>query len=178
MRIKDILKNGGIGIMPTDTLFGVVGLARNPKAVERIYALKGRDENKPFIILIGSIEQLGEFGIMLTDAQRAYLASVWPGKVSVILPTPSEELAYLHRGTQSLAFRLPKKLWLRRLLKKTGPLVAPSANPQGMQPAATVREARAYFGNRVDFYMFGLRREGKPSKLVSLVSGEPVVLRP
>ncbi len=171
------IDQGGIGVIPTDTLFGVVGRAHDAAAVERIYALKGRDENKPFIILIDSIARLSEFGIALTETQRAYLASVWPGPVSVILPCPDERFAYLHRGTGALAFRLPKKRWLRSLINMTGPLVAPSANPQGMTPAATAREARRYFGAAVDAYAWGLPRRGRASKIVSLVSGEPVVIR-
>ncbi len=171
------LNAGGIGVIPTDTLFGVVARAHDAAAVERIYALKGRDENKPFIVLVDSIDRLAEFGIALTDAQRAYLDSVWPGPVSVILPCPDERFAYLHRGTQAIAFRMPKLRWLRRLIRRTGPLVAPSANPQGIPPARTVREAKKYFGAKADFYMWGMPRAGKASKVVSLVSDEPVVIR-
>lgn len=177
MKEAQILKEGGIGIVPTDTLYGICANAFSKKAVERIYRLKGRDDSKPFIILISSIDDLKKFGIKLSPENIAYLDRVWPAQVSVILSCPLKKFEYLHRGKESLAFRLPKNPKLRNFLKETGLLVAPSANPQGKEPAHTIAEARKYFGGTVDFYLPGGRKEGKPSKIVSIVSGKPEVLR-
>ena len=177
MKEVTILKEGGVGVVPTDTLYGICASALSQKAVERIYEIKGRDEGKPFIILISSVGELKYFGIELSIEQKAYLDTVWPGPVSVILPCALKKLSYLHRGTNALAFRLPKSPKLRAFLKETGPLVAPSANPQGLEPAHTVAEAKKYFTSGVDFYIAGGRKAGKPSTIVSLVSGEPQVLR-
>ena len=173
-----MLKAGKVGIVPTDTLYGLSAGAFDAAACARIYALKGRDEGKPFIILIADMSDLSRFGIELTAVQKSYLDTVWPGPVSVILPCPHEEFTYLHRGTTTLAFRLPILPELRALLRETGPLVAPSANPQGLEPAHTLEEARAYFGDRVDFYIEGGRKDAKPSTIISLASGVPVVIRP
>lgn len=177
MKEIEILKAGGVGIVPTDTLYGICASAFSPKAVERIYAIKGRSEAKPFIILISSVDDLKKFGIKLSAENIAYLDTTWPAAVSVILPCPLKKYAYLHRGVMSLAFRVPKSKKLRDFLDATGPLVAPSANPQGEEPAHTIAEAKKYFGDQVDFYMAGGRKEGKPSKIVSIVSGKPEVLR-
>jgi L-threonylcarbamoyladenylate synthase len=97
--------------------------------------------------------------------------------VSVILPCLSDSLSYLHRGTQSIAFRIPDDERVYDFLQKTGPLVAPSANPQGQEPAYTIEEARSYFSDRVDFYVDEGEKRAKPSTLISLVSGKPVILR-
>ena len=172
-----ILKNDGVGIIPTDTLYGIVGSALSKKAVKRIYALKGRDENKPFIVLISSINDLKKFDVVLTTEQKKFLNAVWPGKVSVVLSVPQKKFEYLHRGTKSLAFRLPKPEALRAFIKKTGPLVAPSANPQGETPSATVTEAMDYFCTEVDFYVPGPKKAGKPSRLISLLGEKPSILR-
>lgn len=175
--IVSIIKKGGIGVIATDTLYGVVGSAFLPEAVERIYDVKGRDENKPFIVLVSSIVDLKKFGIKLTEKHRVFLKNVWPGKVSVILPCTSKKFEYLHRGTKSLAFRMPDKKDLIELLKKTGPLVAPSANPQGMPPATTATGAKNYFKKSVDFYVSEGRKEGEPSVIISLVKKEPEIIR-
>ncbi len=174
-----ILKKGGAGVYPTDTLYGIVGSAFSKSAVARIYTVKGRDAKKPFIILISSINDLKKFSInyLLIRPNKQVVEKFWPGRVSVILPCTSKKFAYLHRGTKSLAFRLPKNKKLIELLKKTGPLVAPSANPQGMEPAHTIAEAKKYFGDKLDFYIAGGRKAGKPSRVISLVSGTPVRLR-
>lgn len=166
--IAAILKNGGIGVLPTDTLYGLVGSALSKKAVERIYRARKRNPKKPLIILIRSFRDLAAFGITLDAGKKKTLNVVWPGKVSVMLPCPRKRFAYLHRGTHVLAFRMPRDSVLMRLLKKTGPLVAPSANVEGMPPAQTAAAARKYFGGTIDFYIGGGRRAGKPSTLISL----------
>ena len=105
------------------------------------------------------------------------MSKVWPGKVSAILPCPSREFSYLHRGTKTLAFRLPKKGDLRELLKKTGPLAAPSANPEGLEPAKTVKEAKGYFGDAVDFYIDEGRLASLPSTLIAIENDRVVIKR-
>src|SRR3989344_5324694 len=143
--VVKILKIGSIGVIPTDTIYGLVGSALNKKAVERIYKLRKRSLKKPLIILIGDIKDLKKFGISLYPNDYTLLAKFWPGKVSIILNCPSPKFKYLHRGTQSLAFRLPKTHNLKTFLKKTGPLVAPSANQEGEPSAKTIKEAQKYF---------------------------------
>lgn len=173
----NILKKGGIGVLATDTLYGIVGSALSPKAVRRIYAVKGRDDKKPFIILIASLNDLKKFSVRLTTEQKRFLAKEWPGPVSIILPCKPKKFEYLHRGTESLAFRIPRSKRLIELLKKTGPLVAPSANPQGLTPAKNITVARDYFEDSVDFYIPTGTKEGKPSRIVSLLGELPVIVR-
>lgn len=175
-----ILKRGGVAVIPTDTLYGIVGSALNKKTVERIYTIKSRDERKPFIILITSYKDLEKFGVMLPqDSFKKF----WPGKVSVVLPCTSawgqKKFAYLHRGTYANSFRMvgPRNKNLFNLIRSVGPLVAPSANPQGLAPALNVRQARKYFGNKVDAYICGGARDSLPSTLVEYKDGEFKVLR-
>lgn len=172
-----ILKKDGIGVFPTDTLYGVIGSALSKKAVKRIYEVKGRDSNKPFIILISSLKDLKFFSVELSKEHKEYLDRVWPGRVSVILPVPGKKFEYLHRGTKSLAFRMPNSLRTRELIKKVGPLVAPSANPQGKKPASLIASAKKYFKDSVDFYIGAGKKDGKPSRIVSLLSKEPLIIR-
>jgi L-threonylcarbamoyladenylate synthase len=177
MNIADLLGAGGVGIMPTDTIYGIVGSALDKKAVERIYRLRKRDLKKPMIILIAGIGDLKLFGVKVDRGTEKNLKDVWPGKVSVILPCPAGKFSYLHRGTKTLAFRLPKPLRLRELLRTTGPLVAPSANLHGMPPARTIAEAKKYFADKVDFYADAGRLHSKPSTLIKIEQGRIVVVR-
>ena len=178
-RLASILTGGGIAVIPTDTLYGVVAVARDRRAVARLFRLRrGRAAQKPFIILIPSVASLAEFGIKPVPHERAFLKRVWPGPVSVIFRVLSKKFSYLHRGRKSLAFRLPRTARLRALVAKTGPLVAPSANSEGAPPAQTLREARRYFGDAVDIYVgAGRRLRGAPSTLVSLEGGAVHILR-
>lgn len=171
------LQEGKIGVIPTDTLYGLVGSALNKETVERIYAVRARDLDKPCIVLIADSKDLALFGVSISDGEKKYLQQWWPGKVSVILPVANDAMRYLHRGKNAIAFRLPKSLALRNLLKQTGPLIAPSANIQGMNPSFSLEEAWQYFGKGVNFYVDGGIMQGEPSTLVQFENEQPIVLR-
>jgi L-threonylcarbamoyladenylate synthase len=175
------LKSGDVGVLPTDTIYGIVGVALKKKTVERIYALRKRNPRKPMIVLIGEVRDVGKFGVALGATTKRFLKKVWPGKVSVILSiskkTAITKFTYLHRGTRSLAFRLPKPRWLRTLLRKTGPLVAPSANFEGKPAARTISAAKKYFGDHAAFYLNAGHLVSEPSTLVKVKNGKMVVLR-
>ena len=171
------LKRGGIAVIPTDTIYGVVGSARNKKTVARIYRVRRRNSKKPFIILISSLRDLSRFGVRIGKETQKLLRQFWPGKVSVILPCRSKKFNYLHRGTNTLAFRLPAKKSLKNLLRRTGPLVAPSANLEGTPPARTISEAKSYFKNRVEMYIDRGSIRSHASALVDITKGLPTILR-
>ncbi len=172
-----ILKAGGVGVVPTDTIYGLVGQALNKATVERIYKVRQRRPDKPLIILIGSLSDLKLFGVKLTPVEEKILRKNWPGQISIILSCLSPKFKYLHRGTDSLAFRLTAKKSIREIIKLTGPLVAPSANPEGEKSADNLPEAAGYFGTAVDFYYGRGSLIGQPSTLVKLDNGKLVVLR-
>lgn len=162
-KIVELLQSGAIGIIRTDTLYGIVASATNEEAVQRIYELKGRDDDKSPIVLISHASQLFDNP---SDAEKKTLEEHWPGKVSIILASKSAPI-WIRRGNDSVAYRLPADEGLTRLLEQTGPLIAPSANPQGLPPAMSVSEAAEYFGESVDFYVDeGPVEDNHPSKLL------------
>ena len=171
------IKRGKIGVIPTDTIYGIAAAAFSKKAIKRAYKILKRNSKKPFIVLINSIEDLALFNIELDRATRNILEKLWPGKVSVILPVKARKFEYLHRGTKTLAFRLPKKTSLVKILKQTGPLISTSANPESAKPAETIAEAKKYFGKGVDFYINGGKIKSLPSTLVEIKDGNVNVLR-
>lgn len=169
-----LLQHGAVGVLPTDTLYGLVCRAADRTAVKRLYALKHR-ERKPGTVIAASIEQLAGLGIKLR-----YLKAVeqfWPGPVSVIVPTPPE-LAYIDMGLPDLAVRVVEDATVRALVEQTGPLLTSSANLPGEPPAVNFREAEAYFADGVDFYVDGKDFSGrKPSTVLRMVDDAIEVLR-
>jgi len=172
-----IIKNGGIGVIPTDTMYGIVGSSLNKKTVERIYIVRKRTPSKPLIILISKISDLLIFNIKVDSELEKTLKKLWPNKVSVILPCKQKRLEYLHRGTNKLAFRLPKNAKLRNFISKTGPLVAPSANTEGDKPSKNISQAQKYFGVNVDFYVDAGVMSSVPSTIIEIQNGEMKILR-
>lgn len=172
----DLSKQGAIGVIPTDTVYGVVARATDHEAVTRLYELKKRD-SKPGTVIAADIGQLEELGL-----KHRYLKAVeqfWPGAVSVVIPASDPDLEYLHRGRMSLAVRVPAGKELQSLLKKTGPLLTSSANRSGEPPAATIAQARKYFDDKVDFYVDGGDLSGRqPSTVIRILDDAVEVLRP
>lgn len=161
--IASLLKKGGVGVVRTDTLYGLVASATNESAVERVFAIKGRHDDKSPIVMISNTNQL--FDPVDYDTKE-YLKEFWPGKNSVILPSRKAP-GWITRGNQSVAYRLPDDMALQELINQTGPIIAPSANPQGEKPAMTIDEAKNYFGDKVDFYVDGgMVTDETPSKLL------------
>ncbi|KUK64526.1 MAG: SUA5/YciO/YrdC/YwlC family protein [Parcubacteria bacterium 34_609] len=155
--IAERIKQGEIGVIPTDTIYGIVCSAFNENSVEKLYKIRKRNKDKPMIILIGSVSDLKLFNI---DA----IVKNWPEKTSIVFDC--NDFEYLHRGKRSLAFRLPHNKDLIDILKISGPIVAPSANIGGAKPAENIKEAKSYFGDKIDFYLDVGTIKSKPSKII------------
>jgi L-threonylcarbamoyladenylate synthase len=173
----DALRKNQVGVIPTDTQYGLVGKALVVPVVERIYQLKQRDHDKPLIILIPALDDLDTFFVKTDERTKSFLTGLWPAPISVILPCQHESFDYLHRGTQTLAFRMPQHPELRELLSNIGPLVAPSANLEGQTPASTIKEAQEYFNAQVDFYLDGGVCDSPPSTLIKIENQTIEVIR-
>lgn len=172
--IQKLIQLGAVGILPTDTVYGLVACASDPGAIKRLYDLKLR-EGKPGTIIAASIDQLVDLGL-----KARYLKAVeqfWPGAVSVIIPC-GPELTYLHEGKFSLAVRIPGDEHLRKCLEQIGPLLTSSANHPGKPPANTIAEAREYFKDKVDFYIDGGDLSShQPSTIIRIVDDAIEIIR-
>ena len=166
-QLIEMIKTGAVGVIRTDTLYGVVTSATNKESVERVYQVKNRSADKPVLVLIADQSQLFDpIPDELTDA----LADLWPGPNSVAIPSPSAP-DWLRHSDLTVAYRIPDDARLQRFLAATGPLIAPSANPEGLTPAKSIGEAQGYFGDTVDFYVDGgIVMNETPSHIYSFVS--------
>jgi L-threonylcarbamoyladenylate synthase len=170
---EHLRERGEIAIIPTDTVYGVVARAADPQAVARLYQLKHR-EGKPGTLVAASIDQLVNLGIERDHLKMAEV--LWPGALSIIILC-NQNLFYLHQGTDSLAIRIPDDSRLIELLLQTGPLLTSSANQPGEPPATTIAEAKAYFGNQVNWYEDGGVVHQEPSTVIKIVDNTIEVVR-
>lgn len=166
-KLTGLIKSNKVVIMPTDTIYGIIGLASSPEVIERIYQIKDREHTKPFVVLISDYSQLESLGINLDPDQRNYLETVWPDSISVIMPTNSME--YLHRGKDSLAVRMPNLDWLKEIVDQTGPIVATSANIAGERYSHDIRYITDKFSTLVDYTSAHRTPESNPSKIINII---------
>ncbi|MBA3757337.1 threonylcarbamoyl-AMP synthase [Candidatus Saccharibacteria bacterium] len=173
--VAGLLEKGAVGFIPTDTIYGLSAKALDEQAVVKVRSIKDRHKNKPLIVLIADPSQLSELGGAESQARSA--TKYWPGPLTVIF-TSNEFPVWLTGGTDTLAVRMPGNEKLRQLIKKTGPLVSTSANPQGKKPAESVKQAKKYFDSKLDFYVdVGELSNRQPSTIVKLVDGRLQIIR-
>jgi L-threonylcarbamoyladenylate synthase len=172
--LVEMIKNGAVGVLLTDTVYGLVCRAADEAAATRLYALKHR-EHKPGTIIAAKLQQLIDLGI-----RGRYLKPVesyWPNPLSVVIPC-DDQTTYLHQGRHSLAVRIPAVVGLRDFVSKTGALLTSSANTPGEPTATNLAEAQAYFGAQVDFYVdSGQAPSPVPSTVIRVVDDAVEVLR-
>lgn len=173
-KIVELLRQGSVGFMPSDTIYGLSSLALNEAAVQTIHKIKNRSRHKPFIVLIDGIEMLNLLSIDKKQAEPAM--QYWPGELTLICQAENVP-AWLQLGTETLAIRIPDNYELRRLIKRIGPIISTSANIQGQPPLDSAAAAYKFFGDSLDFYINEGKIAAQPSTIARLVEGKLEVMR-
>ena len=84
-KLIDVLKSGGIAVVPTDTIYGIIADATNEAAVEKVFKAKERTFNKPLLVLINNYEMLNEYVSEVNEIERALIEKFWPGPLTIYL---------------------------------------------------------------------------------------------
>lgn len=178
-KVVETLKNGGIAIIPTDTVYGFSGIVdfkSNKKfnSDEKIRRIKGRDEKKPFIQLISKPEDI----YLFTDIKiPENIYKLWPGALTVIVPLKKNNPLNLDYST--VAFRCPGDEWLRKIIEKCGaPIYSTSVNRSGSPVLENYNDILEEFINEVDVIVEDGDKNGSlPSTLILLENEGYKILR-
>jgi L-threonylcarbamoyladenylate synthase len=177
----EILGQGGLVAIPTETVYGLAADAANGEAVARLYAAKGRPRFNPLIAHVASIDMAEREAVLEGDARRL-AGAFWPGPLTMVLPWRTEgtvcDLA--RAGLSTVALRWPKHSAARALIAAFGrPLVAPSANRSGHVSPTRAAHVAADLGDRIDLILDGGSCEiGVESTIIDLTESAPRLLRP
>ncbi len=169
--LADILRGDGVGVLLTDTVYGIVGRAASAKAATRVIEAKGR-KFKPGTLIAANIQQLIDLGLPADHIKVCQ--HFWPGPVSVVIPA-GPELEYIHLGKNSIVVRIPDKPELVSLLETVGPLLTTSANLPDEPMINTIDDAQKLFGRRLNFYVDGGRLSAPVAS--TIISVDIAVLR-
>ncbi len=167
------LRDNGVAIIPTETVYGLMTRWDNDAGRERIYALKHRPKSKLLQMLAPSYEAAVKFGVEDSDALRKLSSAFWPGALTVVAPTQDH--------TASIGLRIPAHPFVLQLLQACGcPLAATSANLSGEPAAIDCTHALAHLDGEPDLAVDGgiiTVTGGAASTVVSLLGATPVILR-
>ncbi|KAK7922888.1 hypothetical protein WMY93_009790 [Mugilogobius chulae] len=156
-QIADIMKNGGICGMPTDTVYVLVAACNRPDAVVKAYKVKKQAEDRPMSMWISSIKQLEPVRHLLSPLLLDFMEAAWPSSISMVIPRgPWMDVfglgdAAKHIGTpQSIAIRNPDCAVATHLMNLVGPIAVTSANPTGEADTTHHNQVFAKLGDKVD----------------------------
>jgi L-threonylcarbamoyladenylate synthase len=174
------LRAGGLVAFPTETVYGLGADARDPAALRRVYALKGRPASHPLILHLADAAALPQWVAAVPPAAATLAARFWPGPLTLVLPRAPGVPDELTGGQDSVAVRVPSHPVAQALLKAFGGgIAAPSANRYGRISPTRAAHVREEFPTGVDVILEGGDCEvGLESTIVSLLGAEPRILRP
>jgi L-threonylcarbamoyladenylate synthase len=174
-----IIKQGGVIAFRTDTFYGLGADPFNAVAVARVRALKGRDDDKPILLLISDISEVERLLIERTREFEQLAARFWPGPLTIVGKANTDLPEGITAGTGTVGVRLPADQSVRDLVRECGgALTATSANPAGLDPARSAEEVRSYFPEGLDLIIDGgFVTAIEPSTVVDATVSPPRVVR-
>lgn len=165
-----VIKNGGLVIFPTETVYGIAANFLDGKAMERLCRVKARPEGKPFTVHISDLNIIRDMGCEITGIAEKLINEFWPGPLTIILKS--------HKS-RKIGFRMPaNKIALELIMASGVPVVAPSANLSGKPAPTTAEEAMADLEGKIDIVIDGgITNVGVESTVIDLTVSPPKILR-
>lgn len=172
------LRSGNIVALPTDTIYGLCAHALDKEAIEKLYEIKGKKDEKGAPVLIGCQSQLNGLVRDISPHASSLMDSLWPSGLTLVLPAFPKLSPLLGEGGSSVAVRMPAQTLCRTLAMRVGPFVATSANASGEPPLQSAQEILSRFQNEAGLILDGGRLENtRPSTVVDARGAKPELLR-
>lgn len=174
-----ILKDGGLVVFPTETVYGLGANAYNENAVANIFKAKGRPQDNPLIVHISSLDQVKDIAVDVPDEFYKLAERFMPGPLTVILKK-SDKIPYVvTAGGDTVGVRMPDNAYTRQLIAKSFPLAAPSANRSKHISPTTAQHVYEDLNGEVDLILDdGACQVGIESTVLDLTVDVPTILRP
>jgi L-threonylcarbamoyladenylate synthase len=163
------LKDGGVVLIPTETVYGICADSERKDAIDRLYEIKGRPKIKPFQWMVHHSEVAKKLSTEWGLATERLTQRFWPGPLTLVIPT----------ATDTVGWRIPKHDWLLKLLEELGrPLIVTSANISAQPPALTCEEGIQSLGEKINLAIDGGKASlGEASTVVKISSDKTEILR-
>ena len=176
----DIIKNGGLVAIPTETVYGLGANGLDEDAVAKIFLAKGRPQDNPLILHISGPEQIELFCHHIPQKAYDLAEKFWPGPLTIVLSARSNVPKRTTGGLSTVAVRCPDNDVTRRIIELSGvPIAAPSANISGKPSTTTAQHVAHDHDGKIDAIVDGgACRVGVESTIVDLTEERPRLLRP
>ena len=178
-RAAEIISRGGVIAFRTDTFYGLGADPLNTAAVAKLRQVKGREENKPILLLLADASVARRFIAHRSEAFEDVARRFWPGPLTIVGPAVANLPGEITAGTGTVGVRVPADESVREFVRQCGrALTATSANPSGSDPARSAAEVLEYFGDRIDLIVdSGEVTTTEPSTVLDVTTSPPRVIR-
>ena len=176
---SQIIKNGGIVVFPTETVYGIGTNGLNKEAISRLYEVKQRPTNKPISLLVSSIDMAEVVAKDITDMEYKLMEKFFPGPLTIILKKKNIVPDNLTNNTDTVGIRMPDNIIAKKLIEYANvPIATPSANISGKPSGTNIENIMEDFKDKVDYYIDGGQSKlGIGSTIVKIENGYPLILR-
>lgn len=177
----EILKQGGIAAIPTETVYGLAANAYDVEAVRSVFRAKGRPQDNPLILHICSEDMLHDIAETVQPLALRLAESFWPGPLTMIFPRKAHVPAETCGGLDTAAVRMPNNRFTLKLIEKCGfPLAAPSANTSGLPSPTSAHDVFADMNGKIPLIIDGGEcKYGVESTVICFENTDTVrILRP
>ena len=174
-----IIKEGGIVIFPTETVYGIGTNGLNKEAIKKLYELKQRPLNKPISLLVNNIEMVNQVAKNISKLEYKIMQNFFPGPLTIILEKKDIVPDILTANTNTVGIRMPSGEIARKLIEYAGvPIATPSANISGKPSGTNIKDIQKDFEGKVDYFIDnGESKLGIPSTIVRVINNEVHILR-
>ena len=176
---REVVSSGGVIAYPTDTFYGLGVDPENPVAVKRLFEIKGRQKDRPILVLIADPADAGRWAAEITAVAAELMNRYWPGPLTLVFSAKAGVLPELTAGTGTIGLRVPGSVLARDLIGFIGrALTGTSANLSGRPSPRTARETAEELGDVVDIVLDGGETTGgTASTVIDVTAGMPRVIR-
>lgn len=177
-KLVNILKDGKLAIIPTDTIYGIIADATNENAIKRVYEVKQRDYNKPLIILVSSIKMLKEYVKDISSIEENIIKKYWPGKLTILFKKNNNVLNIINNNSELIGIRLPNDKSLIELIDKLGtPIISTSANLSGEKSIISIDRLNEKIKSKIDYIYDDGIKDSSPSTIIKVVKDKIEFIR-
>lgn len=177
-KLYNVINNGGLAVVPTDTIYGIIADATNNMAIMNVYDIKQRDYSKPLIILVSNYEMLENYVKDINELEKEIIKSFWPGELTILLKKKDTVSDLITNCSQLVGVRMPKSNMLIELINKLGrPVISTSANISKKESITNIDMLESSIKNKVDFILDVGEINNKASTIIQVIDNKIKIIR-
>ena len=177
-RLVEVINNGNIAVVPTDTVYGIIGDATNIDVIHKVYEVKKRDYSKPLILMVSSIDMLEKYVLEINDIEKKLIDRYWPGKLTILFKKNNNIDDLITSGSNLVGIRYPDNKELNELMDKLNkPLISTSCNISSKEVITSIDMLEEDISKHVSYVYDGGILSDTSSTIVRVNDGKIEIIR-